>query len=119
MLEFIISFSPVYSPPSDIKIDLDPFLEDLSDLSIIEYDIQTLQSLAFIVGYAAHQYLKRSPPCHICRDAFIFDKDFLIDESFGPQNKLLQLTDRGGLKYPSELVLESMIIVWKIPYCFE
>ena len=119
MLEFIIYFSPVYSPPSETKIDLDPFLEDVSDLSIIEYDIQTLQSLAFIAGYAAHQYLKRSPPCHICRDALISNKDFLIDESFGAKYKLLQLTDRGGLKYPSELVLESMIIVWKVPYCFE
>ena len=114
MQEFINSFSPVDSPPSDTKIDLDPFLDELSDLSVIEYDTQTLQSLAFIAGYAAHQYLKRSPPCHICRDTLIIEKDFLIDESFGPQYKLLQLTDRGGLKYPSELVLESMIIVWKI-----
>ena len=54
MQEFINSFSPVDSPPSDTKIDLDPFLDELSDLSVIEYDTQTLQSLAFIAGYAAH-----------------------------------------------------------------
>ena len=41
--EFINSFSHVDSPPSDTKIDLDPFLDELSDLSVIEYDTQTLQ----------------------------------------------------------------------------
>ena len=78
MQEFINSFSPVDSP-SDTEIDLDPFFAELSDQSVIEYDSQTLQSLAFIAGYAAHKYLKHSPPCHICRDVLIIDKDFLID----------------------------------------
>ena len=95
MQEFINSFSPVDSP-SDTEIDLDPFLAELSDISVIEYVTQTLQSLAFIAGYAAHQYLKYSPPCHICGDVLIIDKDFLIDEPFGLEYKLLQLTDRGG-----------------------
>ena len=91
MQEFINSFSPLDCPPSDTKIDLDPFLDELSDLSVIEYDTQTLQSLAFIAGYAALQNLKRSPPCHICRDTLIIEKDFLIDESFGPQYKYYSL----------------------------
>ena len=86
----------------------------LSDLSAIECDTQSLQSLAFIAGYAAYQYVKRSSPCLICRDLLIIDKNILIDEAFEFRYQLLQLTDRGGLKYPSELALDSLIIVWKI-----
>ena len=47
------------------------------------------------------------------------DKEFLMDESCGPKYKLLQLSDQGGLKYPSELVLDSIIIIWKILTCIE
>ena len=50
----------------------------------------------------------------MCRDLLIIDKDILIDEAFEFRYQLLQLTDRGGLKYPSELALDSLIIVWKI-----
>ena len=57
----------------------------LSDLSAVECNIQVLQSY----------------------------KDLHIDELSLSQFKLLDLSDRGGLKYPSELYLES-ITAWKI-----
>ena len=114
MEEFIQSFSPIYSVHTDTEIDIDPFLDALSDVSAIECDTPTLQSLACIAGYAAYQYLKHSSPSLICRDILIIDKDILVDESFELRYQLLQLSDRGGLKYPSELALESLIIVWKI-----
>ena len=41
-------------------------------------------------------------------------KDLLIDELPLSQYKLLELSDRGNLKYSSELVLESIVIAWKI-----
>ncbi|KAI6648566.1 hypothetical protein LOD99_8046 [Oopsacas minuta] len=101
------------SPNHDAEIDFDPFLNAISDLSSVECDTQTIQSLAFIAGYAAHQCLKRSPPCYLCQDLLTIDKDCLIHESTGFQYRLLELTDREGLKYPSELVLDSIITVWK------
>ena len=75
MEEFIQSFSPIYSIHTDTEIDIDPFLDALSDISAIECDTPTLQSLAFI---AAYQYLKHSSPCLICRDLLIIDKDILV-----------------------------------------
>ena len=30
-----------------------------------------------------------------------------------PEFKLLQLTDRGGLKYPTHIVLDSIVTLWK------
>ena len=67
-----------------------------------------------------HQYIKRSQPCRICRDILTIERDLLVDEPNAiSQFKLLELSDRGGLKYPSELVLESIISAWKIFICIE
>ena len=41
------------------------------------------------------------------------DEDFIFDEDSQPEFKLLQLTDRGGLKYPSEFIFESIVTLWK------
>ena len=79
----------------------------------IECSTQVRQSLAFISGYSTHQYLERSKSRHICRDILTIDKD-LIDDLSISQFKLLDLSERGSLKYPSEIVLESSVIVWKI-----
>ena len=98
----------------DDFIILDPFLEYIGDLSSIECSTQVLQSLAFIAGYAVHKYLKHHQLCHVCLDALTFEKEFLFDPDFPSEFKLLQLTDRGRLKYPSEPVLSVVIILWKI-----
>ena len=59
----------------------------------IEYDIKTRNYFDLIAGYTVHQYLKRSLPFRICHDLLTLDKEFLIDESFGPKYKPLQLSD--------------------------
>ena len=62
-----------------------------------------------------HQYLKPSQPCRICRDVLTIEKDLLVDEvDTTSKFKLLELSDRGDLKYPSEVALESIVTVWKI-----
>ena len=43
-----------------------------------------------------------------------FDKGFLFNLDFPSEFKLLQLTDHGRLKYPSEPLLSVVIILWKI-----
>ena len=117
----IQTFIKSFTSPDNINTDddddfiiLDPFLEDIGDLSSIECSAQVLQSLAFIAGYAVHKYLKHHQPCHVCLDALTFEKEFLFDPDFPSEFKLLQLTDRGRLKYPSEPVFYVVIILWKI-----
>ena len=118
--EFIQSFLSLESADYNNDFDLDPFLHAISDLSAIECIIRVLQSLTFIAGYSVHQYLKHSQPCRICWDILTFDRDLLVDESSTlSQFKLLELSDRGGLKYPSEVVLESIVTSWKILICIE
>ena len=118
--EFIQSFSSLESADSKNDFDREPFLHAISDLSAIEYNIRVLQFLTFIAGYSVHQYLKHSQPCRICRDILTFDSDLLVDESSTlSQFKLLELSDRGGLKYPSEVVLESIVTAWKTLICIE
>ena len=42
------------------------------------------------------------------------EKDVILDINSLSEFKLLQLTDRGRLKYPSEPVLTSIVTLWKI-----
>ena len=60
------------------------------------------------------QYLKRSRPCQIFREVLTIERDLLVDEHPLSKFKLLELTDRGGLKYPSKVVLESIVTAWRI-----
>ena len=72
------------------------------------------RNAAFIAGYAVHKYLKHHQPCHVCLDTLAFEKEYLFDPDFPSEFKLLQLTDRGRLKYPSEPLLSVVIILVKI-----
>ena len=49
--EIIQLFSSSDNVESQTDTNLDPFLSEISNLSIIEFDTQLLQSLAFIAGY--------------------------------------------------------------------
>ena len=56
---FIDSFSSADVTGND-DIDVEPFLNEIDDLTSIECSSQTLQSLAFIAGYGVHKYLKKA-----------------------------------------------------------
>ena len=58
--------------------------------------------------------MKRSQPCRICRDVLTIERDLLVDEVDTISKFKLLLSDRGGLIYPSEVVLESIVTAWKI-----
>ena len=88
-------------------------MNEIDDLTSIECSSQTLQSLAFIAGYAVHKYLKKALQCNVCLELLTIDKDFLFHEMSQPEFRLLQLTDRGGLKYPTHIVLDSIVTLWK------
>ena len=52
--------------------------------------------------------------CDICIDFLTIDKTLLIEGISQSDFKLLELTDRGSLKYPSEPVFESILTLWKL-----
>ncbi|KAI6661466.1 hypothetical protein LOD99_13339 [Oopsacas minuta] len=116
---FVKSFTSPFSTSSDDQIDLEPYLDGICDVLSIEYTQQILQSLAFIGGYSVYKFLKGLQECRLCTDTLTYDKEFIPDSDSISQFKLLQLTDRGELKYPSEHVLSSVITLWRILFAIE
>ena len=92
---------------------MEPFLDGIGEIFSIEYYQQILQSLAFIAGYSVHKFL-RIHSCQMCTDVLTFDKEYPLEFDSDSQLKLLELTDRGKLKYPSEPVLNCAIALWRI-----
>ena len=72
-----------------------------------------LQAIAFVGGYAVHTYFKQSCKCEACLSLLTQDKELeVVDEK--DTYKFIQLIDRGALKWPSHIVIDSIIIVLKI-----
>ena len=88
---FIKSFSSIELDHDNNRVDLEPFLSKLQDLSNILLDKQTIQFLAFIAGYCVQQYLKRSQNCRSCRDFLTVDKELLFDPEETSIYKLIDL----------------------------
>ena len=110
---FVKSFASPSTDSNDNRIDLEPFLDGIGEIFSIEYSQQILQSLAFIAGYSVHKFL-RIHSCQMCTDVLTFDKEYPLEFDSDSQFKLLELTDRGKLKYPSESVLSCVITLWRI-----
>ena len=65
----------------------------------------------FIGGYAVYLYL-RTTNCNICIQLLTEDKDIEITDA--TKYDLLIYIDRGSLKWPTDIVIESIVILWKI-----
>ena len=107
--QFINTFSPTADEP--IHISYDQYIDVIHDLDSINLDIQILQSIVFIGGYAVYSYLKTTN-CHHCVQKLTENKDIEISET--TKYDLVRYIDRGSLKWPSDIVIESIIVLWKI-----
>ena len=99
---------------SETSISVKKLFDRLPDIESIEYDTQTLQALAFMSGYAVHQYYKRSNKCSTCLHFLTIDEEFLLDHSEDSKYQYLEFVDRGSLKWPSDVVLEAVVMLCKI-----
>ena len=77
---------------------------------------ETIHSLAFIAGYCVHQFFKsqKFQNCRLCLDFLTADRDILFDPEESIKYKLIEILDRGSLKWPSDPVLDSIMTVWRI-----
>ena len=73
-----------------------------SVLDSINLEIQVLQSIVFIGGYAVFSYLKTTN-CHNCILQLTENKDIEISET--TKYDLVRYIDRGSLKWPSDIVI--------------
>ena len=101
---------------NDSHTDLNPFLSKLQDIFTAILDNETIQSLAFIAGYCVHQFFKsqKIQDCRLCLDFLTADRNLLFDPEESIKYKLIEILDRGSLKWPSDPVLDSIITVWRI-----
>ena len=77
----------------------------------------TKQALAFIGGYAAFSLLRKlsktSDLCPECYSLLTEDKTMEIQD-LDSDFTLIQLLDRGGLKWPSTQVIHAVFTIWKM-----
>ena len=92
---------------------MEHYISQIQDTEDIDTDVNTLQSIVFIAGHAVHKYLLKSQNCSECRPALTVDKDLQIEEPPDSKYKLVQIIDRGSLKWPSNEVIDSMVNVQK------
>ena len=106
-------FIHTFSPTADelIHISCDQYIEAIHDLNSIDLEIHILQSIVFIGGYAVYSYL-RTTNCNNCIQLLTEDKDIEITDA--TKYDLLRYIDRGSLKWPTDIVIESIVILWKI-----
>ena len=91
--------------------------ESIISNEIADPDLETRQALAFIAGYAAFSSIKKfSKSSELCTDCIFFlteDKSIVIEE-VNSSCGLIQLLDRGGLKWPSQIVFSAVCTLWKV-----
>ena len=80
-------------------------------------DTSLLQSIAFVGVYAVHSYIINYN-CEKCLSMLTQDKELEIVD-FEDENKLILLVDRGCLKWPTHIVIDAIIVVWKVCVAIE
>ena len=109
---FIDTFSSTFKEDEeDVNLEmLIPILEE----EITELPLSIIQSPAFIGGYAIHSLLKKSKKK--CADCLIFlTEDKVIDfVDYQSAFTLIEIIDRGSLKWPSRPVLDVILKLWCI-----
>ena len=105
--------SSCYQDPGT-SFSLEMYLSAIQGYSEIELIKQILQSLSFIAGYSVHVYCKHSNKCQSCLSFLTEDKEMEIEEPSESKYRLIQIIDRGSLKWPSNDVIEAIITLWKV-----
>ena len=116
LANFISSFSATTDdtqPDTNTPYDINIYSSVILKLSDISLDTETLQSLAFIGGYTVHQLWKHLT-CTNCMMYLREDKHLHFDEPLDSKYKILDFIDRGNLKWPSDIVLDAVVLVWKV-----
>ena len=110
--ELFQSFSIPPDEQLDSSLNIDIFLSVLKIIPNLPLDTSLLRSISFVGGYAVHSYIRNSD-CEACLSMLIQDKELEIVD-LEDKNKLIQLIDRGCLKWPSHIVIDVIIVVWKV-----
>ena len=67
-----------------------------------------------MAGYAVFSYLNESNGCPMYKDFLETEKSIQVNDDIGNQFRLIELLDRGSLKYPSTCVIDITKIIYDI-----
>ena len=97
----------------EFTLDIEPYLTKLNEISLPELELSQTECLVYIAGHAVFSFLKKSNGCHSCQDLLSSDKHLEVNNDVGSQHILIDLVDRGSLKYPSAYVVKCVVIMYE------
>lgn len=71
----------------------------------IEITPSESQSLVFIAGYVGHKLIANKVLCDLCKNELVYDRTLQYEFGSNDYNYLFEI-DRGGLKWPTDFLLE-------------
>jgi hypothetical protein len=89
-----------------------PFLPGLSLCDDIELTVSESQALVFIAGYVGYKVVRKLT-CDLCRGELVSEKTLQFDLSSADFSYLFEL-DRGGLRWPTDFLLEIVTQVFLV-----
>ena len=112
MKGFIDTFSSTFKE-DELNTNLDTFLPILEQHTE-EPPLSIIQSLAFIGGYAVHSLFKKAKKK--CPDCLVFLTEDKVIEfvDYESAYTLIEIIDRGSLKWPSRPVIYLISKLWNI-----
>ena len=111
---FLDSYTPACNLDPNPSLNLDLYLSTTEVNFQLELNTPLLQSFSFIAGYAVHVYYKHSSRLNTCLSLLTEDKEMEIEIPPDSKYKLIQIIDRGSLKWPSNYVIEAIVTLWKV-----
>jgi hypothetical protein len=89
----------------DIVDSVACLLPALADCDNVEISESECQSLVFIAGYVGHKLLRNKISCDLCQNELVCERSLQYDLGTDEYSYLFDI-DRGGLKWPTDLLLE-------------
>ena len=97
----------------DSNLELSHYLETLLIIPDFQISSSQLECLTYVAGYAVFSYMKKSNKCLDCQNFLTIDKHLELVNDVGSQYILVDLLDRGSLKYPSLAVIECVNTIYE------
>ena len=110
--EYLKNFAEDDNEQTHIEFDFEYVTNELNNIADPVFNTSQIECLNYVAGYAIFSYLNKSTDCRDCHNFLTSPKDIQVLNDTG--FSMIELLDRGSLKYPSELVYQALIIMYEI-----
>ena len=92
--------------------DFEYYLNEIKGIPNCVFNSSQIDCLNYVAGYAIFSYLKQSRECLDCKKFLTSPNDIQVYNDTG--FSLIDMLDRGSLNYPSEIVYQSVSIMYEL-----